>query len=1066
MSAEAPGQEGAPATALVVLTGDPDPRAVALTDDLAALLPSVTLVRTAPDAVPAPDLLVLRAGHGRPRWQQLPLRVVERVLPPAPGARIAVRLDPRFGDALRGVDLVVVLGPGEEEVAAAARAASAEPRVVSGLGPARALGAALALPHLPTGRPRRRSSLPDDELDTLRTVLRLLPGDAPVTDEVRDRARLLPWTTLDPLQRDLLVQDLLPLLGEDDVVLRGWSLLAETAPPSDEGTATTDADAGARTSSDAHADTVTRAAEDLLAAADTVLTADPATASRWVALALRLLAAVGRPVREPLRASRTGRTLTDPLDGTQDRVDGAMVAGAGTPAAVDGAGAAEPGPAPAGPASDDRGHHRVLLLPAQGSGPPLRSTLRVSPVVDVTLLGGPDVVPSSLRGAGVPDAVVEARLGAGLGLPVRAYAPFSAALQDADPDVVLVDGADQRAVLASLAAPADARVVVLLRAGDLDGPWVPLLAPGQTLVVLVPDEASHRMVRALAPEAHVAVVPGLDALRTPTAAQDDATAAAAATLRQVVLGDVGRLADLTAAGAHEEAMALVHELLDRPAGTVAPAVLQQAALTTTKAGEPRTRLAVLRRWTEADGRPLVATLVREQEGRLREFEPGWWPGDLAPTPVLPVPGRVLHVLKASLPHRTSGYAVRSFYLLRERRRAGEDVLAVTPLGFPDEPAPPVEDVGGVPHLRLARPDAPEREAPDERLDAFARRLLDVVVEHRPAVLHAHSGHRGYELALAALAVGRATGIPVVYEVRGLFEAVWTADVDRATRSELYRLRREAETRVLAEADAVVTLSDSMREDIVQRPPTPDGLAPDPATVMVVPNGVDAAAIAPREPRADLRARLGLGDGLVVGYVSNLDHPREGQETLVEAVAVLRRRGLAVSGLVVGGGERQETLERLAVERGVAEHVVLTGQVPHDDVGDYYALLDVFVVPRIDERAARLVTPLKPYEAMSMGLPVVVSALPALLEIVGEGERGATFPPGDAEALADVLEGLLADPGRRSSMARAARTWVREQRTWEAIATRYDRVYEIALAGREVRSAGGVGEPTHGVDEGA
>ena len=1012
----------------VLLVGrDPDARAAGLARDLGVLLPSVTVLQTGPGEPTVPGGTVLQAGHGRPRWQRAPLRVAGRLLPAATEASLAVRLDPRFAPAVRSAGLVLVLGPGAETVGARARELSPTARVVTGPRPVRETAAQLALGWLPAGPPRRRASLPQDELDALCAAGRLLQ-DAPPTPEVRDRARQVPWTTLDEEQRQVLLGSVTPLLGAHDVVLRAWSALA-------------------RGDRDARAVEAAEAGTDLLAAADGLLDTEPGTAARWAALALRLLAAGGGTAsRDLLRGSRTGRALTDPVPA----VTGAAAADAST--ATDEAGAA--------PAESQ--HHRVLVLPKEGSGPALRATLRASPVVDVSLLGGGDgAVPSPLRGDGVPDALVEARLRAGLGVPGAAYPSFTAAVRDGQPDVVLVDGADQRAVLASLVSPADARLLVLLRPEDRCAPWLPLLDTGAVERLLVEDDASHDRVRDLAPGVDVEVVPGLGSLRGEAPADD-----AAATLREAVLGDIGRLADRTRAGEHERAMALVHELLERPDDAVGTAVLQQAALTATRAGEPTARLAVLRRWAATDDRPLVARLVREQEGRLREFDPDWWPGDLAPRPVDPVPGRVLHLLKASLPQRTSGYAVRSFYLLRERRRAGEDVLAATALDFPGEPAPPVQDVGGVPHLRLTRTDAPDREAPDEHLDAFARRLLDVVTEHRPAVLHAHSGHRGYELALVALAVGRATGIPVVYEVRGLFEAVWTSDVERATRSELYRLRRELETRVLTEADAVVTLSESMREDIVRRPPTRAGRTPDPKRVVVVPNGVDAEAIGPRAPRADLRERLGLGEGLVVGYVSNLDHPREGQETLVEAVAVLRGRGLPVSALLVGGGERQETLERLAAERGVGDHVVLTGQVPHEEVGDYYALLDVFVVPRIDERAARLVTPLKPYEAMSMGLPLVVSALPALLEIVGGGERGATFPPGDAEALADVLADLLHDPARRTAMALAARAWVREHRTWSAIAARYDEVYAIAAAGARPPSAGRVGEPAHGVDEDA
>ncbi|WP_299450874.1 glycosyltransferase family 4 protein [uncultured Serinicoccus sp.] len=1039
----AAGQGDRPAV-LVLVGGDPDEHA-ALVRDLEVLLPSLTILQTGPGAGPVPGRTVLRAGHGRPRWQRAPLRVTGRLLPAGPRAALAARLDPRLLPAVRSADLVLVFGPGAKAVAARTRALAPTTRVAVGAAPVRTAAAQVALGWLPAGPPRRRASLPQDELDALCAAVRLLRGDGSPTPEVRERARLVPWTTLDDPQRQVLVEALVPLLGADDVVLRAWAVLGGSGTGARHAAASGGARGHLRRVGTDPREAV-EAATDLLAAADGVLEAEPGTAARWAALALRLLPPGGAlSARDLLQGSRTGRALTDPVRARPQTAVRAAAAGA----------------AGADAAPEPSSHHRVLVLPKEGSGPPLRTALRVSPVVDLTLLGGGDgAVPSSLRGDGVPDALVEARLRAGLGTPGPAYPSFTAAVQDGRPDVVLVDGADQRAVLASLVAPVSARLLVLLRPEDLDAPWLPLLETGRVERLLVEDDASGDLVRGLAPGAVVEVVPGLGSLRSEGSPEDAATV-----LREAVLGDVGRLADRTRAGEHEDAMALVHELLDRPDGAVGPAVLQQAALTATKAGEPGARLAVLRRWAATDDRPLVATLVREQEGRLREFDPNWWPGDLAPRPVDPVPGRVLHVLKASLPQRTSGYAVRSFYLLRERRRSGEDVLAATALDFPDEPAPPVQDVGGVPHLRLTRTDVPDREAPDQHLDAFARRLLDVVTEHRPAVLHAHSGHRGYELALVALAVGRATGIPVVYEVRGLFEAVWTSDVGRATRSELYRLRRELETRVLTEADAVVTLSESMREDIVQRPPTRAGRRPDPARVVVVPNGVDAEAIGPRAPRADLRERLALGEGLVVGYVSNLDHPREGQETLVEAVSVLRGRGLAVSALLVGGGERQEALERLAAERGVAEHVVLTGQVPHEEVGDYYALLDVFVVPRIDERAARLVTPLKPYEAMSMGLPLVVSALPALLEVVGGGERGATFPPGDAEALADVLAELLHDPARRAEMARSARAWVREHRTWSAIATRYDEVYEIATRARPP-SAGRVGQPVHGVDEGA
>ena len=92
---------------------------------------------------------------------------------------------------------------------------------------------------------------------------------------------------------------------------------------------------------------------------------------------------------------------------------------------------------------------------------------------------------------------------------------------------------------------------------------------------------------------------------------------------------------------------------------------------------------------------------------------------------------------------------------------------------------------------------------------------------------------------------------------------------------------------------------------------------------------------------------------------------------------------------------------------------------------------MFVVPRTANRVSRLVTPLKPYEAMALERAVVVSDLPALREIVTPGETGLTFRAEDAEDLAEVLGRLLDDPALRARLGRQAREWILAERTWAA-----------------------------------
>jgi glycosyltransferase involved in cell wall biosynthesis len=254
---------------------------------------------------------------------------------------------------------------------------------------------------------------------------------------------------------------------------------------------------------------------------------------------------------------------------------------------------------------------------------------------------------------------------------------------------------------------------------------------------------------------------------------------------------------------------------------------------------------------------------------------------------------------------------------------------------------------------------------------------------------------------------------------------------------------------MLDADADVTIAETMRDEIVGR-----GVAAE--RVHVIPNGVDVEAFTPSPPDPALRRRYRLTpDRPTIGYISTLDHPREGVETMIGATAALRRRGRLVSCLVVGEGRRRKGLEELAQRLDVSDLVVFSGQVPHGEIVAHYALLDVFVVPRRDDRAARFVTPLKPFEAMAMERPLVVSALPALLELISDPvqPRGLAFPVDDADGLAAAIERLLDDPALARRLGQAGRTWVAAERTWSANGPRYRAVYAEVLrrAGRDKTS---------------
>jgi glycosyltransferase involved in cell wall biosynthesis len=432
----------------------------------------------------------------------------------------------------------------------------------------------------------------------------------------------------------------------------------------------------------------------------------------------------------------------------------------------------------------------------------------------------------------------------------------------------------------------------------------------------------------------------------------------------------------------------------------------------------------------------VRRLRERIDGELRALTPGWRAALGGPQQrVERRKGRVLHLLTESLPYRQSGYTVRSHQVARAQSEVGLEPHMVTRAGFPAIDgrigAPKWHTIEGIPYHRLL-PDLPYGLPLDRHLELNTKAASNLLEELGPSALHAVSNHFN---AQTALALRDRYALPVVYEVRGFLEETWLSKGGtRAATADRYRLSRDNETDCMRAADAVVTLSETMKREIAGR-----GI--DEARIAVVPNAVAIDAFEPRPRDGALAKELGIADGdEVLGYVSSLVE-YEGIEYLIEAGAHLRAGGRRVRVVIVGDGVERAALEETARRAGIADAVAFTGRVPYAEVARYYSLMDVFVVPRTDARVCQLVTPLKPYEAMAMARPLVVSRIAALLEIANGGETAQTFTACDSRDLADVLDRLLSDTPERRRLGEAARRWVAENRTWRRNAERYRALYE-------------------------
>jgi glycosyltransferase involved in cell wall biosynthesis len=170
---------------------------------------------------------------------------------------------------------------------------------------------------------------------------------------------------------------------------------------------------------------------------------------------------------------------------------------------------------------------------------------------------------------------------------------------------------------------------------------------------------------------------------------------------------------------------------------------------------------------------------------------------------------------------------------------------------------------------------------------------------------------------------------------------------------------------------------------------------------------------------------------------------EGVDDTVRAVASSIETGVDMRFFALTTESGQAELRTLCAELGIAERSVVVGPVPHEVVGPFFELIDIFVISRPDTRVTRLVTPLKPFEAMMHGRAVLGADLPAIAEIIEDGVTGVLFKAGDIAALSKAIERLAMDGGLRRKLGEKAREWVLAERTWDAVIAEGLSAYEIA-----------------------
>lgn len=267
---------------------------------------------------------------------------------------------------------------------------------------------------------------------------------------------------------------------------------------------------------------------------------------------------------------------------------------------------------------------------------------------------------------------------------------------------------------------------------------------------------------------------------------------------------------------------------------------------------------------------------------------------------------------------------------------------------------------------------------------------------------------------AGLTLARELGVPFALEVN----APLSDEQAAYRRLERPGEARELERRVLQAADRVIAVSPEVARWAAERGAT---------RIMVVANGVDVDRFERAAgERERVRAELRLNGEPAAGFLGTLK-PWHDTRALVRAAALLRRSGRRVRLVVIGDGPEREALETLASETGV--EATFTGAVPHERVPELLSALDVAVAPYRDEPGFYF-SPLKLFEYLAAGRPVVAADVGDLSHCVRPGISGWLYRAGDDGALAAGIAAVLSDSRRADAFGRIGREHVRGHHTWK------------------------------------
>jgi glycosyltransferase involved in cell wall biosynthesis len=313
---------------------------------------------------------------------------------------------------------------------------------------------------------------------------------------------------------------------------------------------------------------------------------------------------------------------------------------------------------------------------------------------------------------------------------------------------------------------------------------------------------------------------------------------------------------------------------------------------------------------------------------------------------------------------------------------------------------------------------------------FALRVAGMLIRERKNYDIVYFLMQGLHLAVG-LPIVRLLHKPVVAKIAG------SGVLPLMNKSVVGRFELECLQRV----QRLMILNDGMRQEAIDH-----GLSAN--QLMWMPNPVDTDEFAPgsKGERSDLRSRFDVPLAApVVLYCGRLA-PEKALGSLLDAFAIVLQRLPEARLVLVGDGSSRSQLEQQALQLGIHANVRFTGAVHPSQVSSWLKIADVFALVSPSEGFPCAVA-----EALSAGLPCVVSNIPANRQLIKPEEHGLLVPVGNATAIAEAIERILTDGPGRVRMGQAARKCIVDNYGTSKIADRYETLFRVVLGHDSPRS---------------